>query len=293
MRGMSPEASATGRANLEATVPRLYANGPRRFDGFSRGDGRSGRRVEPYSRATPRPLRCRENRATGPIFTPSARGASRIARPDKATDPWITSLVCSSKQADPYGELKIFAGTCQPGPGPRPICQTRSAPSPCPVRDPYLFSDGNIFVRVLENVRGRDVYIVQGTEYPGQRQPRRTPASGSTPSRGPAPPRSRPSSRSSPTPRGTRRTSRASRSVPAWWPTRSSRPVPTASSRWTSTLLRFKGFFKIPVDHLYAMPILADYFKQEADPGSRGGQPRCRVRQAGISLRRDDAVPPS
>ena len=30
----------------------------------------------------------------------------------------------------------------------------------------HIFSDGNIFVRVLENVRGRDVYIVQGTEYP-------------------------------------------------------------------------------------------------------------------------------
>jgi ribose-phosphate pyrophosphokinase len=28
------------------------------------------------------------------------------------------------------------------------------------------FSEGNLFVRVLENVRGRDVFIVQGTAFP-------------------------------------------------------------------------------------------------------------------------------
>ena len=32
------------------------------------------------------------------------------------------------------------------------------------------FSEGNLFVRVLENVRGRDVFLVQGTGVPGQRQ---------------------------------------------------------------------------------------------------------------------------
>ena len=30
----------------------------------------------------------------------------------------------------------------------------------------HVFSEGNVFVRVLENVRGRDVFIVQGTDYP-------------------------------------------------------------------------------------------------------------------------------
>ena len=30
----------------------------------------------------------------------------------------------------------------------------------------HLFSDGNVFVRVLENVRGRDVFVVQGVHYP-------------------------------------------------------------------------------------------------------------------------------
>jgi ribose-phosphate pyrophosphokinase len=28
------------------------------------------------------------------------------------------------------------------------------------------FSDGNLFVRVLENVRGRDVFLIQGTAFP-------------------------------------------------------------------------------------------------------------------------------
>ena len=28
------------------------------------------------------------------------------------------------------------------------------------------FSEGNLFVRVLENVRGRDVFLVQGTGFP-------------------------------------------------------------------------------------------------------------------------------
>ena len=31
------------------------------------------------------------------------------------------------------------------------------------------FSEGNTFVRILENVRGRDVYIIQGVSYPVDR----------------------------------------------------------------------------------------------------------------------------
>ena len=30
----------------------------------------------------------------------------------------------------------------------------------------HLFSEGNVFVRIKENVRGRDVYVVQGVHYP-------------------------------------------------------------------------------------------------------------------------------
>lgn len=32
------------------------------------------------------------------------------------------------------------------------------------------FSEGNVFVRVLENVRGRQVYLIQGTVFPANHQ---------------------------------------------------------------------------------------------------------------------------
>src|SRR4051812_15830796 len=73
------------------------------------------------------------------------------------------SLVCTSKQADPYGELKIFAGKAS-GSLARAICEEIDLG--LAQSETHIFSDGNIFVRVLENVRGRDCYIVQGTEYP-------------------------------------------------------------------------------------------------------------------------------
>ncbi|HEY1988092.1 MAG TPA: ribose-phosphate pyrophosphokinase-like domain-containing protein, partial [Acidimicrobiales bacterium] len=38
----------------------------------------------------------------------------------------------------------------------------------CPLgaSETMRFSEGNLFVRVLENVRGRDVFMVQGTAFP-------------------------------------------------------------------------------------------------------------------------------
>src|ERR1700723_1908722 len=38
--------------------------------------------------------------------------------------------------------------------------------SPLGASETLKFSEGNLFVRVLENVRGRDVYVVQATGYP-------------------------------------------------------------------------------------------------------------------------------
>lgn len=73
------------------------------------------------------------------------------------------SLVCSSKERDPFGELKVFAGSASKSLG-LSICQHLGIP--LAQSETKIFSEGNIFVRILENVRGRDVYIVQGTEYP-------------------------------------------------------------------------------------------------------------------------------
>ena len=73
------------------------------------------------------------------------------------------TLICSSNQDDPFGELKIFAGRAS-GDLARSVCAhlgievARS--------ETKIFSEGNVFVRVLENVRGRDVFVIQGTEHP-------------------------------------------------------------------------------------------------------------------------------
>ncbi len=73
------------------------------------------------------------------------------------------SLVCSPKVADPYGELKVFAGSAS-GALAGAIC--RHLGCEMARSETHIFSEGNIFVRVLENVRGRDCFIVQGTEKP-------------------------------------------------------------------------------------------------------------------------------
>src|SRR4051794_34205990 len=38
--------------------------------------------------------------------------------------------------------------------------------SPLGISETLKFSEGNLFVRVLENVRGRDVFLIQGTAFP-------------------------------------------------------------------------------------------------------------------------------
>jgi ribose-phosphate pyrophosphokinase len=60
-------------------------------------------------------------------------------------------------------EIRIFAGSTSPKLA-RAICAYLGvAPAACETK---RFSDGNLFVRVLENVRGRRVYVVQSTVFP-------------------------------------------------------------------------------------------------------------------------------
>jgi ribose-phosphate pyrophosphokinase len=60
-------------------------------------------------------------------------------------------------------EFVIFAGSGNPK-----LCQAIAGYLGCPLgRSEVLrFSEGNLFVRVLQNVRGRDVFLVQGTGFP-------------------------------------------------------------------------------------------------------------------------------
>lgn len=59
--------------------------------------------------------------------------------------------------------IMIFAGSASIGLTSR-ICDYLQIP--CGKNETTRFSDGNTFVRILENVRGRNVYVVQSTVFP-------------------------------------------------------------------------------------------------------------------------------
>jgi ribose-phosphate pyrophosphokinase len=63
----------------------------------------------------------------------------------------------------PQGDLAILPGSGNPQLA-RAIGKELGVPMvPC---DAHIFSEGNVFVRVQENVRGRDVYVIQGVHRP-------------------------------------------------------------------------------------------------------------------------------
>ncbi len=168
----------------------------------------------------------------------------------------------SSKQVDPFGELKIFAGSGSLGFG-KAICAhlgielARS--------ETHVFSEGNVFVRVLENVRGRDVYVVQGTEYPVNDNfmellfwidaLKRASAMQVT---AVIPFFSYAKGDKKDEPRVSIRARVCADAIEA-----------AGADRVLTMDLhspQIQGFFKIPVDHLYAMPVLTEYFKQKPIP---------------------------
>lgn len=59
--------------------------------------------------------------------------------------------------------MLVFSGSASTGLGTR-ICAHLGLP--CGKGEVIRYADGNLFVRVLENVRGRHVYLVQSTAYP-------------------------------------------------------------------------------------------------------------------------------
>jgi ribose-phosphate pyrophosphokinase len=63
----------------------------------------------------------------------------------------------------PQGELTILAGSGNPLFARRIAEELRVPLTPC---EAHYFSEGNVFVRVLENVRGRDCYVIQGMHQP-------------------------------------------------------------------------------------------------------------------------------
>ena len=68
---------------------------------------------------------------------------------------------------DTFGACRM---TSSSSPGPRAGSSAELSPTTWTVElgasETLRFSEGNLFVRVLENVRGRDVFLVQGTAFP-------------------------------------------------------------------------------------------------------------------------------
>src|SRR3954451_1909887 len=62
-----------------------------------------------------------------------------------------------------YEDIMVFAGSGSPRLTAR-ICEYLNIPQG--KNETLHFSDGNTFVRILENVRGRRVYLVQSTVFP-------------------------------------------------------------------------------------------------------------------------------
>ena len=63
----------------------------------------------------------------------------------------------------PQGDLTVLAGSGNPKLSQAIAEELGIHLLPCKA---HVFSDGNVFVRIKENVRGRDTYIVQGVHYP-------------------------------------------------------------------------------------------------------------------------------
>jgi len=168
----------------------------------------------------------------------------------------------SSKLTDPFGELKVFSGSASKG-LTQAVCQQLGIE--LARSETMVFSEGNVFVRVLENVRGRDVFIVQGTEYPVNdnfvellfwidafRRASATQVTAVIPFFGYA------KGDKKDEPRVSIRARVCADCIEA-----------AGADRVLTMDLhspQIQGFFKIPVDHLYAMPVLVDYFLRKQIP---------------------------
>jgi ribose-phosphate pyrophosphokinase len=177
-------------------------------------------------------------------------------------DKTLVSCNASSKLTDPFGELKVFSGSASEGLS-RSICQQLGIE--LARSETKVFSEGNVFVRVLENVRGRDVFIVQGTEQPVNnnfmellfwidafRRASATQVTAVIPFFGYA------KGDKKDEPRVSIRARVCADCIEA-----------AGADRVLTMDLhspQIQGFFKIPVDHLYAMPVLTDYFLRKKIP---------------------------
>ncbi len=177
-------------------------------------------------------------------------------------DKSLVGCNASSKMTDPYGELKIFTGKASQALA-RQICAQLGIE--LARSETKVFSEGNVFVRVLENVRGRDVFIVQGTDYPVNdnfmellfwidafKRASATQVTAVIPFFSYA------KGDKKDEPRVSIRARVCADAIEA-----------AGADRVLTMDLhspQIQGFFKIPVDHLFAMPVLVDYFRRKQIP---------------------------
>jgi ribose-phosphate pyrophosphokinase len=160
---------------------------------------------------------------------------------------------------NPHGELKVFAGTANPRFAEQ-IC-THLGVS-LSKSESVRFGEGNTFVRVLENVRGCDVFIVQGISYPVNDNFvellfwidafKRASASQVT---AVIPFFSYAKGDKKDEPRVSIRARVCADSIEA-----------AGADRVLTMDLhspQIQGFFQRPVDHLHAMPVICDYFRKK------------------------------
>src|SRR5579871_2835255 len=162
----------------------------------------------------------------------------------------------------PQGDLAILAGNANPLLAQN-IANTLGV-ALTPARA-HVFSEGNVFVRIKENVRGKDVFIIQGCHYPVNDNfmellfwidaARRASAQNVT---AVIPFFSYAQGDKKDEPRVSIRARVCADAIEA-----------AGADRVLTMDLhspQIQGFFRIPVDHLYAMPVLVDYFRKKEIP---------------------------
>jgi len=151
-----------------------------------------------------------------------------------------------------HDRLKVFAGNANPALATQICCELGIEQSSATVKP---FSDGEIRLQLNENVRGVDVFVIQPTCQPVDRNIMELLLMLDALKRSSA--------------------QRITAVLPYYGYARQDRkdkPRVPISARLVATLLetagasRVLGFFDIPVDHLFAMPVMIDYFKPQDIP---------------------------
>lgn len=160
------------------------------------------------------------------------------------------------------GQLKVFTGNANPGLATE-ICECLGLElGVAPVRS---FADGEIYLQIKENVRGADVFIVQSTCNPVDRNIMELLLMCDALKRASA--------------------ERITAVIPYYGYARQDRkdkPRVPISAKLVASIIEkaganrvlamdlhaapIQGFFDIPVDHLFAAPVLVDYFKEQQIP---------------------------